>query len=230
MPIFELGDEIDFPPLHFAIEDGLLAYGGNLSTERLVYAYQNGIFPWYSEPNPILWWSPNPRMVLFPNQLHISHSLKQTLKKHPFQIRLDTDFEQVITYCGTVIRNGQSGTWLTPEMKEAYIKLHRLGYAHSVEVYQNEKLVGGLYGIALGRIFFGESMFALVPNASKVGFTLFVQYLNQKNYELIDCQVYTEYLDSFGAKLIEREDYISLLTKALEHPTDKGKWVMNGKP
>ncbi|MDQ7055667.1 MAG: leucyl/phenylalanyl-tRNA--protein transferase [Persephonella sp.] len=162
--------------------------GGDLSPERLIFAYSLGIFPWYSEGEPILWWSPDPRMVLFPQNLKVSRSLKKILKKNIFQIEFDTEFERVINMCASVKRKGQTGTWITPEMVEAYTQLHRLGFAHSVEVYKDGELVGGLYGVSLGGVFFGESMFHTVPDASKVAFVHLVERLKQWNFDMIDCQ------------------------------------------
>lgn len=204
-----LTKEIWFPDVNTATKEGLLAIGGDLSVERLVYAYKNGIFPWYSEGEPILWWSPNPRFVLFPEKLKVSKSMKQVLKNTNFKVTVNKAFKDVIIACSKIKRDGQSGTWITNEMINAYIKLHELGYAKSVEVWQSNELVAGLYGIDLNNgVFCGESMFTTVSNASKVGFITFIQ---NTNYKLIDCQVYTQHLESLGAEDINREDFIKLL-------------------
>jgi leucyl/phenylalanyl-tRNA--protein transferase len=210
MPLFALNNELLFPPVHLSEPDGLLAVGGDLSTERLLLAYRNGIFPWY-EGEHILWWSPSPRFVLFPRELKVSKSMQQLIKKDVFQFKVDQSFSDVINNCKTVSRRGQDGTWITEEMKNAYIGLHRLGYAHSAETWQDGELVGGLYGIRLGNVFFGESMFSRVSNASKFAFIKYVQALMLDGVQLIDCQVYTEHLDSLGARMIEREEFIELL-------------------
>lgn len=204
-----LSDKIEFPNIEDATPEGVLAIGGDLSTERLLLAYQKGIFPWFSEDEPIIWWSPDPRFVLFPHKLKVSKSMKQILKKDIFQITINKDFESVIQNCAKMKRKNQDGTWITNEMISSYTKLHHMGYATSVEVWQNEKLVGGLYGIDLGNdVFCGESMFSKVSNASKAGFISFVQ---QSNYKLIDCQVYTEHLERFGAEQIDRSVFLSYL-------------------
>ncbi|WP_343674777.1 leucyl/phenylalanyl-tRNA--protein transferase [Chitinophaga sp.] len=210
MPVFYLTDELIFPPVNLADEDGLLAYGGDLSTERLLLAYQEGIFPWYNEP-PILWWSPDPRFVLFPEELKISASMKQVLKKGVFEITFDKDFAGVIAGCKASPRKGQDGTWISSEVEAAYTALHQSGYAHSVECWQNDELVGGFYGVMLGDCFFGESMFAKVSNASKAAFITFVQKAKGMGLKLIDCQVYTEHLASLGAKFIAREEFLEMI-------------------
>lgn len=204
-------ETLDFPPVSLANDDGLLAIGGNLSPERLIKAYQNGIFPWFNEGDPILWWSPNPRMVLFPNQLRISKSMHKLLKNETFKVTYNQCFRQVITRCAIAKRKGQNQTWILPEMINAYCKLHQLGFAHSVEVWQENQLVGGLYGIKIGAVFCGESMFSLVSNASKYGFISFVK--NNPNIQLIDCQVYSEHLESLGGKEISRNDFLNLIQK-----------------
>ncbi|QHS60367.1 leucyl/phenylalanyl-tRNA--protein transferase [Chitinophaga agri] len=212
MPVFELSDDLIFPPVDLAEPDGLLAYGGDLTTERLLLAYSEGIFPWYDEP-PILWWSPDPRFVLFPEELKISNSMKQVLKKGTFTITMNKDFPGVIAGCRKVPRAGQDGTWITPEVEAAYIALHQAGYAHSVECWQDNKLVGGFYGIQLGYNFFGESMFSLVSNASKAAFITFVTYAMEKGLTMIDCQVYSAHLASLGARMIPREEFLSIIKK-----------------
>lgn len=204
-----LTSKIEFPDVSEASFEGLLAIGGDLSSERLIYAYSNGIFPWFDDEEPLLWWSPDPRFVLFPDELKISKSMKQILKKNEFKVTVNKDFKMVIEECALAKREGQNGTWITEKMIEAYLKLHQLGYAKSVEVWQNHKLVGGLYGVDLGNsMFCGESMFTKVSNASKVGFITFVQ---ESNYKLIDCQVYTKHLESLGAKNIPRTKFLKFL-------------------
>lgn len=204
-----LTQKIEFPNVSEASVDGLLAVGGDLSPERLLYAYQNGIFPWFDDAEPMLWWSPDPRFVLFPKDLKVSKSMKQLLKKNYFKITENKAFKGVIENCAEVQRKGQHGTWITHEMIEGYLKLHELGFAKSVEVWQNDELVGGLYGIAIeNKVFCGESMFAKVSNASKVGFITFVQ--NSK-YNLIDCQLHTKHLESLGAKHISRSKFLKYL-------------------
>lgn len=210
MPVFRLSPELVFPDVNLA-EDGLLAIGGDLSMERLLLAYKSGIFPWYSEDEPILWWSPNPRFVLFPNELKVSKSMSQLLKRNIFKVTFNQCFEEVMRVCGEVPREGQDGTWINEDMVRAYVELHKNGYAHSVEVWEDDKLVGGLYGVLLGKVFFGESMFYKVSNASKYGFIVFVEKLKSLGIELIDCQVPTPHLASLGAQNIEREDFIALL-------------------
>ncbi len=210
MPIFALDNELSFPPVHLAEPDGLLAMGGDLSPERLRLAYRNGIFPWY-EGDIILWWCPNPRFVLFPDELKISKSIKPLLNRNEFQFTVNNDFTSVIHHCKNTHRPGQHGTWITDYVEKAYIQLHTMGIAHSAEVWKDGKLVGGLYGIKLGKVFFGESMFSLVSNASRYAFIKYVQLLKQEDIQLIDCQVYTEYLESFGARMIDREQFIEQL-------------------
>lgn len=225
MPFFALNNELVFPPPHLAEEDGLLAVGGDLRPERILLAYQNGIFPWYSEGEPILWWSPDPRFVIYPENFRFSKSLRPILRKKQFQITYDTDFLAVMRECQKAYRPGQSGTWITEDMIEAYVELHDLGYAHSVEVRLDGELVGGVYGMALGSCFAGESMFAKVSNASKVGFVTLAQDLFQRNYQLIDCQIYTEHLARFGAEEIPRHKFVSELHFALQHKQPIQKWT-----
>ena len=219
-----------FPDPIFALEepDGLLAVGGDLSPARLLNAYRQGIFPWYSEGEQILWWSPNPRAVLFPGQLKISKSFNKTLRKHPFKVTLDKAFERVIEACSEsrIDKDGsESGTWITEEMKQAYITLHRIGFAHSVECWEDDELVGGLYGVSIGKVFFGESMFAHRTDASKVGFAHLVRQLVEWKFALIDCQVHTDHLASLGAVDIPREDFLSLLDKHCDpFEAHQGQW------
>jgi leucyl/phenylalanyl-tRNA--protein transferase len=207
--MYFLTDKIEFPDVSEASFEGLLAIGGDLSSERLIHAYSSGIFPWFEDEEPLLWWSPDPRFVLFPKDLKISKSMKQVLKKGEFKVTVNKDFKTVIEECALAKREGQNGTWITKQMIKAYVKLHQLGYAKSVEVWQKNKLVGGLYGVDLGNnVFCGESMFAKVSNASKAGFITFVQ---NSNYHLIDCQIHTKHLQSLGAKHIPRAEFLKYL-------------------
>ena len=204
--------ELFFPDVTEADRDGILAVGGDLSPERLLLAYQSGIFPWFDSDDPILWWAPHQRMVLFPDELVVSKSMRSILRKELFTITFNKDFRAVISNCSQIRRNGQRGTWITSEMIEAYVKLHELGFAKSVEVWQNNELVGGLYGIDLGHVFCGESMFSKVSNASKVAFITLVENLKIRKYKLIDCQVHNDHLESLGAREIEREEFMQILT------------------
>ncbi len=224
MPIYRLIDEIVFPPPEDAQLDGLLAVGGDLSAKRLLMAYQLGIFPWYSEGQPILWWSPDPRLVLDPKDFRLSKALRQTLTKGPFQVTFDQSFDEVIGACSQVPRKGQQGTWITQEMQEGYKGLHKLGYAHSVESWRDGELVGGLYGVSLGRCFFGESMFFLETDASKVAFATLVERLKDWGFHLVDAQVTTRHLISLGAKEIPRPEFLNRLEEAMRFPTLKGSW------
>ncbi len=204
-----LTQKIEFPDVSEATIDGLLAVGGDLSSERLMRAYSSGIFPWFDDEDPLMWWSPDPRFVLFPEDLKVSKSMKQVLKKKQFKVTENKAFRAVIENCAIAKREGQSGTWITDAMLEAYIKLHKLGYAKSIEVWQNDDLVGGLYGIELkNKVFCGESMFAKVSNASKVGF---ITYVQNSDYKLIDCQLHTDHLESFGGKHISRAEFLKFL-------------------
>lgn len=202
-----------FPPVYYADEDGLLAIGGDLSSERLILAYNSGIFPWFSEDSPIMWFSPNQRMVLFPEKLKISKSMRQILRKEVFEMRFNTAFLDVIQNCAEILRKDQDSTWITKDMQKAYIKLHKMGVAISVETWKNDELVGGLYGVYLKEkgIFCGESMFSKVSNASKFAFIKMVEYLREKNVKLIDCQLHTEHLASLGAEEIPREIFMEYL-------------------
>jgi len=224
MPLYRLIDEIVFPPVEYAEPEGLLAIGGDLSPERLLAAYSAGIFPWYSAGEPILWWSPDPRFVLFPDELRISRSMRQFLKKGNVRVTFDAAFPEVIAACGSRPRPGQDGTWITPEMRTAYNRLHALGFAHSVETWAGESLVGGLYGVSLGRTFFGESMFSVVPNASKAALIVLVYFLRERGFDLIDCQVETGHLGSLGARSIPRQEFIRILAQSLHHETLAGNW------
>ena len=224
MPIFRLDHRLTFPPVEYA-EDGLLAVGGDLRPERLLLAYRSGIFPWYSEGQPILWHSPDPRMVLLTRDLEVPRSLRKTIRKQAYRLSLDTAFARVVAACASVERPGQSGTWITPDMQAAYRELHRRGLAHSVEAWQESRLVGGLYGVSLGGAFFGESMFALAPDASKVAFVRLMEQLAVWGIGLVDCQVYTDHLARFGAVEWPRKRYLSALKKALATPTRTGSWA-----
>ena len=212
-PLFFLGDRLEFPPVEDANKDGLLAVGGDLSPERLLLAYKNGIFPWFNEDALILWWSPDPRMVLYPAEIKISKSMRKVVRSNQFALTQNTCFEQVLDNCAKVERKEQDGTWITPKMKSAYLELFDKGFAKSYEVWQNKELVGGLYGVDLGHVFCGESMFSTVANASKYAFIKMVDQLHKKNYKLIDCQVHTDHLESLGAKEIPRDIFMKILFK-----------------
>ncbi len=211
MALHFLDENLWFPPVTEALEDGLLALGGDLSTERLLLAYRSGIFPWFNEEDPPLWWSPDPRFVLFPGEIKISKSMKQILKSGKFQFTTNTAFQEVITHCKNTYRPGQGGTWITDEIVESYRTLHERGYVHSAEAWLDGQLVGGLYGVRLGNVFFGESMFSHKSNASKFAFLQLVALLHTNGVELIDCQVYTPHLESLGARMIARTDFIKMI-------------------
>lgn len=222
-----LGDADDFPPLDLALRrpNGLLAAGGDLTPERLVAAYRRGIFPWYSAGEPILWWSPDPRMVLLPGELHVGRNLRKTLRRQAFEITADTAFADVIERCRAP-RPGQAGTWITDEMRAAYTGLHTLGIAHSVESWHAGELVGGLYGVALGRMFFGESMFSQVADASKVAFVHLVRQLRAWGFPLIDCQMRTPLLAAFGAREIPRAAFTRQVAELVNYPDLRGPWML----
>jgi leucyl/phenylalanyl-tRNA--protein transferase len=223
MPVYRLPEAIVFPPAEHAVKSGLLAVGGDLSPERLLAAYREGIFPWYAEGEPILWWSPDPRFVLFPNELRISRSMRQFLKKGIVSVTFDEDFREVIDACRKP-RRGQVGTWITEEMREAYTALHEMGYAHSVEVRWKGTLVGGLYGVSLGRVFFGESMFSAAENASKAALIALVSRLRELDFDIIDCQVESPHLASLGARPLPRREFCDLLKASLRRETLRGNW------
>jgi len=224
-----LGNTDSFPPLELALcePNGLLCAGGDLTPPRIVRAYVNGIFPWYSPGEPILWWSPDPRMVLFPAEFRISHSLRKTLRKGNYRVRLDTCFKAVIQACARKHRSGQTGTWITPEIQAAYVRLHELGYAHSVETWIGERLAGGLYGIAIGKMFYGESMFAHAANASKIAVAHLARFLGEQGFGMIDCQMSTAHLASLGAREIPRDDFIRGLRRLTAVPPLCGRWPEN---
>ena len=208
-----ISDVLYFPPVNDATSEGILAVGGDLTSERLLLAYKSGIFPWFNPGEPILWWAPGSRMVLFFEDLIISKSMRNILNRNIFKVTFNQDFKAVISNCRSIKREGQNGTWISDEMIEAYCKLHKLGIAKSVEVWQNEELVGGLYGIDLGNVFCGESMFSKVSNASKVAFITLANKLKIENYKVLDCQVYNEHLESLGCNEIDREDFMKILNE-----------------
>ncbi len=228
VPVFELRrEDFSFPPPHLADPSGLLAVGGDLSPGRILEAYRLGIFPWFSGNDPLLWWSPDPRLVLFPEKLRVSRSLRQKMKKGIFRITFDRAFNEVIRTAAEVHREKDGGTWITDGMIRAYTELHRMGYAHSVEAWTGECLVGGLYGVSLGSAFFGESMFTTVSDASKVAFVTLVDWLRKREFTLIDCQISTEHLQRFGAEEISRTVFLRLLETALGDPTLRGRWSLS---
>jgi len=223
-------DNLRFPPAELASPEGLLAVGGDLRVERLLEAYRHGIFPWYNDDQPILWWSPDPRAVLFPDQLHISRSLKRTMRLGGFTVTLDTRFRDVMQGCaGPRPQYPDGGTWITKEMMEAYVQLHELGYAHSVEAWREGQLVGGLYGVALGGIFFGESMFTRVPDASKVALVSLVHQLQVWGFRIFDCQQPSRHIKMLGAEDISRRDFLDHLSDALTLPDRRGQWCFDSR-
>ena len=229
MPIYRLTKELSFPAPDDAEPNGLLAVGGDLGVERLLLAYSTGIFPWYEDGLPILWHSPDPRMVLLPGDLRVSRSLRKALRDQRFEIRLDGDFEAVIRSCARAPREGQDGTWITDEMIDAYLRLFELGCAHSAEAWLGDELAGGLYGVSLGGCFFGESMFASRTDASKVAFVALVEQLALWEFDLIDCQVHTDHLARFGATEWPRSRFLSALEKSLTKKTRRGRWRFDGE-
>jgi leucyl/phenylalanyl-tRNA--protein transferase len=224
VPVFLLSDTIEFPPPHLASEDGLLAVGGDLSQKRLLLAYRMGIFPWFSNNEPILWWSPDPRLVLYPHEIKISKTLKKIIKKEVFKVTMDLAFNEVINQCAQVRMKKNQGTWIIEDIIEAYCQLHESGFAHSVEVWRQGELAGGLYGVSLGKCFFGESMFTRINNASNIALVKLVECLKKLSFDLIDCQVTTGHLIRFGAREIPRKLFLEQLEKSLKAPSIKGKW------
>ena len=229
MPVFQLTEKLIFPPAELAEENGLLAIGGDLAPERLLLAYRNGIFPWYSEGDPILWWSPSPRLVIFPDEFKIPKRLARFIKQQKYKMTMDCAFQQVITFCASTSGRQAKGTWIDQDMIKAYTSLHGQGWAHSVECWQDEKLVGGLYGIALGKVFFGESMFSLQPNTSKAALIILVKQLQKWDFDLIDCQLKTEHLMQFGAREIPGTEFQSILAQSIKDPSNSGQWKLNSR-
>jgi leucyl/phenylalanyl-tRNA---protein transferase len=225
MPVYQLPSTLVFPLPEQADSSGLLAVGGDLSAERLLLAYENGIFPWFNDDQPILWWSPENRMVLYPDEFKQSKSLKQSIRNKQFEFKMDTAFVQVIEHCAKVPRADQDGTWISDEIKSAYANLHQMGFAHSFEIWQNTNLVGGLYGVSLGRAFFGESMFSLVSDASKAAFYFLSEFAKKQDFHFVDCQLHTDHLASLGAKEIPRNQFLSELKTALAYPDLNQLWT-----
>lgn len=217
--MYILDDSISFPHPSQANEYGVLAIGGDLKTDRLILAYRNGIFPWFEEGQEVMWWSPNPRMVLYPYKLKVSKSMKKVIKQNSYKVTFDSAFEDVINNCKSIYRKGQEGTWITSQMKNAYVELHNKGIAHSVEVWEGKEIVGGLYGVNIGKVFCGESMFSKKSNTSKLAFITLVEYLSNQDYHFIDCQLYTDHLASLGAEEIPRNQFLNEL---FEHRDNKG--------
>jgi len=225
MPVYQLDSYyMVFPPADHANEDGLLAIGGELREDWLLLAYQSGIFPWFNEGEPILWWSPDPRFILEPDEVRIQKSMHKVLTDGRYTFRLDSAFGDVIDRCAEIPRKGQNGTWITRHMKEAYKKLHEQGMAHSAEVWEGDQLVGGLYGVSIGGAFFGESMFSERPNASKFALIKLAQWLGDREFHLIDCQIYSKHLENLGAQLISRSEFLDILDVAMDEPTYFGQW------
>ncbi len=224
MPIYRLTSELLFPPPEMAEKSGLLAIGGDLSPERLLQAYSRGIFPWFSPGDPLLWWSPDPRTIFVPGEMHIPRRLQRTIRQGRYTVRADSDFKAVISSCATITRRHEKGTWITGGMLAAYNRLHELGFAHSIECWQNGELAGGLYGVAIGRAFFGESMFSRVRDASKVALAALAARLQEWQFLFIDCQFLTDHLARLGAREISRSRYLKVLDKAISYPTIRGPW------
>lgn len=219
--------ELLFPPPSWASEEGLVAVGGDLRTERLLLAYRSGIFPWPHEGLPLLWFCPDPRMILRPHEVHIARSLRKLMRKQRLTVTLDRAFDRVIRTCARIRRGHERGTWITRDMIDAYGKLHRLGFAHSVEVWEGEELAGGLYGVSIGSGYFGESMFASVSNSSKVGFVTLVRQLERWGFDIVDCQMYTRHLSSLGARPWPRQHFLAALESAAQKPTRQGTWTLD---
>jgi len=227
MPVYRLSQDLVFPSPHLSSHEGLLAVGGDLSVKRLLLAYSLGIFPWYSEGEPILWWSPEPRLVLYPDELKVSRSLNKIIKKGAFKVTMDRAFEEVISECARVRLENQEGTWIVDDMVSAYCRLHATGFAHSVEAWSGDRLAGGLYGVSLGKCFFGESMFTRVTDASKVAFVALTRQLERWDFPLIDCQVHTGHLESLGASMMPRQQFSRILQREC-HPQDEAPtWALD---
>lgn len=226
MPIYELDPyHMAFPPADHANPDGLLAVGGELREDWLLTAYANGIFPWFSEDEPIMWWSPDPRFVLYPREVKVQKSMRPYLNNSAYEFKLDSAFEQVIDICAKIPRQGQNGTWITEHMKSAYIDLHKIGMAHSAEIWKDGKLIGGLYGVSIGKAFFGESMFSFESNASKLALIRLCDWLAMRSFMVVDCQIFTEHLNSMGAQHISRNEFLDLLDNAMDGDTLIGSWA-----
>jgi leucyl/phenylalanyl-tRNA--protein transferase len=224
MPVFLLSDKIEFPPPYLASKAGLLAVGGDLSRERLLLAYRMGIFPWYSDGEPLLWWSPDPRLVLYPEEIRISKTLKKIIKQDKFHLTIDTAFDQVVNACAQIRIDKNEGTWIVQEMIDAYCRLHDAGFAPSVEAWYQGELAGGIYGVSLGKCFFGESMFSRISNASNITLVKLVEYLKTLSFDMLDCQITTEHLIRFGAREIQRDVFLKQLEQSLEATTRQGRW------
>lgn len=223
-PYLDEMDFFQFPSIHKASPEGIVGMEGNLSPGMLLSAYKQGIFPWYSEDEPILWWSPDPRMVLFPEEIHISKSMHRIFKKGRFSFTMDNHFREVVNSCGRIPRQHEVGTWITKEMEDAYTRLHELGWGHSLEVWEGNELVGGLYGLSMGSVFFGESMFSRKSNASKAALIILAKALSRLGFSMIDCQLYTAHLKSLGAVKVDRKEYLGLLNDGLKVKTHRGNW------
>lgn len=231
MPVYRLTDRLAFPPPEGADDSGLVAVGGDYRPERLLLAYSLGIFPWPHPPyEPLLWFSPDPRFVLPLDRVEIQRSLRKAIRRDPYVIRFDTRFRDVMKACSKVPRPGQKGTWITPDLIDGYVALHELGYAHSIEAYQDDRLVGGLYGVSVGRVFCGESMFADADDASKIAFVTLLGHLRRWGFAFVDCQVYTDHLARFGAVDVDRSEYLDALHHAVAHPTRRGNWQVEMSP
>jgi len=226
MPIYRLTKELVFPPPEGASDEGVVAIGGDFSPERLVLGYSQGIFPWPIDGLPLLWFSPDPRFVLPPRAAHLSRSLRKSIRRDTYEVRADTAFADVLRECADAPRPGQEGTWITDELREGYEDLFDLGFAHSIEAWRDDELVGGLYGVSIGRAFFGESMFATEPDASKVAFATLLGNLAAWEFDVVDCQVHTAHLERFGARDVPREDYLRVLRRAIAAPTRRGHWTL----
>ncbi len=230
MPVYLLDKELAFPAPEDANEEGIVAVGGDLTPERLLLAYRNGIFPWPARGYPLLWFSPDPRFALEPSKAHVSRSLRKAIRREPFRVTADTAFAEVIAACAAVPRPHQQGTWITRELREGYLGLHELGYAHSIETWNEGRLVGGLYGVALGRTFAGESMFAAEPEASKVAFTTLLGHLTLWGFRIVDCQVHTEHLARFGATMWPRDRFLAEWRAAVDEPSVLAPWKLTMTP